>query len=401
MKETDPKHYHKLYGVKKPRISYQKKDFLDYTIMTAITACVIYFAYGSGHVLANVGLFLCVLMVFVFLVRHGCEFRLPVILKRPQDVLYMFIYKIQNMKAVYIFAVGLFLLENYIIFLTPNLPHNVELTREVAIYLFYIHFLSICLYRTAILFAHLRKRAFVKEVLMQTSWKSFLSKQPNITLEIFHAYFTGILTHIVLITPWYIAITYFHFSMIFLPIICIINVLTHLKYIKVYNSWFYRDHWLGHNSELEFLYLHGTHHDVIPSGLIGVSGNGYLEGLMRHTLGHPTPFYNPVIAFMLYTLEVQQDINNHQYIPGIFPKLSRRFHETCQHSTHHFGRLEPYSVALKSRQATPSKEAKKSGFKVFPEEVVNSIRLDEQLTDFKWDNSRYRHFLSLFDKYQK
>src|SRR5262249_28348925 len=136
-------------------------------------------------------------------------------------------------------------------------------------------------YRTVILIAHLAKRELVREVLMQTPWQRTIKAKTNMTLEILHAYGTGVLTHIVLLAPWYMVIKYSRFSVIFLPVVCLINVIVHLKWMQRYNGWFYRDHWLGHNSELEFVYLHGTHHDAIPSGLIAVSENGFLEGFLR------------------------------------------------------------------------------------------------------------------------
>jgi hypothetical protein len=170
--------------------------------------------------------------------------------------------------------------------------------------------------------------------------------------------------------------------------------------MRTYNLWFYRDHWLGHNSELEFVYLHGPHHDAIPCGLIGVSGNGFLEGLLRHSLGNPMALYGPVAAFLLYTFEVVTDINSHQYIPGVFPKMPRKFHEHAQHSTHHYGRLEPYGVALRIDQAGGLGGKKWLRF-LYPPELRTSYLLDTQLTEFQWDNARHRRFLELFDKYQK
>jgi hypothetical protein len=399
MSDTDIKYFHKLYGVKKPRIAFQKSDFIDYAIMIAICACVIVFSYGPRHLMSILGIGLCAAMIVAFPLRHGCEFAAPIILRRPQDLLFMLVYKVRNMTGMYLFAVAVLLLQSYLVYLTPNLPHHVALMRSIALGLFYLHFGGISVYRTVCLVAHLRKQELIHEVLLQTAWKGQITQRSVITGEIVHAYFTGLLTHIVLIAPWYIAITYCKFSLLFLPALVAINIFTHLMYLKSYNGWFYRDHWLGHNSELEFIYLHGTHHDAIPSGLIGVSGNGFLEGFMRHTLGHPTPYYHPIVAFLLYTLEVQSDIQNHQYIPGIFPKLSRGFHETCQHSTHHYGRLEPYSVGLRCPPGGADAPAKKR-FQIIPEEILNSIALDERLTGFDWENYRYKKFLDLFDKYQ-
>jgi hypothetical protein len=391
--------FHKLYGTKKPRVTYSQRDFLDYVLMIVLSALVVGVSYGFGHAMSIAGLALCAFTLAVFIMRHGIEFRIPVILRRPQDVLYMFVYKLQNLRPVYFIALGLLMLENVLIAATPNLPHHVELMRTVALGLFGIHFISITVFRTAILIDHLAKRTLVREVLMQTPWKRVITEKTNITLEIVHAYCTGLLTHIVLIAPWYLVITYFRFSVIFLPVVCVINIAVHLKWVKAINAWFYRDHWLGHNSELEFIFLHGTHHDAIPCGLIAVAGNGFLEGFLRNTIAFPVPFYNPVISSLAYTFEIKNDIELHQYIPGVFPRLSRRTLEIGQHSTHHYGRLEPYSFGLKLDQPGFSEEYKKT-YALFPDELMNSLKLDEELTGFQWDNPTHQSTLRLWDKYQ-
>ena len=399
MPKIEPASFHKLYGLKGTRTRYQKKDFVDYTLMILISVFIIYFSYGPTLLLSKVAFALCAFMVVVFPIRHGFEFKKPVMLKRPQDLWYMIVYKIQNIKGPYLFAVSLLLLENYLIILTPDLPHKVELMNEVAINLFYFHFILVSTYRTASLISHLYKKELVREVLMQSTWKGLISKQPNITLEILHAYFTGLLTHIILIAPWYIVITYFNFSIIFLPAIVIVNSITYFRFAIVINAWVYRDHWLGHNSELEFIYLHGSHHDAIPSGLIGVAGNGFLEGFTRHSLGMPNAFFNPIIAFIYYTSDVVNDITSHQYIPGVFPKVYNK--ELSQHSMHHYGLLEPYGFAIKIDQPNIPENIVIKLLKKLPDEQRNSIKLDEQLTGFKWDNARFKWYLELVDKYQK
>ena len=108
-----------------------------------------------------------------------------------------------------------------------------------------------------VLIAHLRKREFVREVLMDSAWKSNLERQPNITLQILHAYVTGVLTHIVYLAPWYLVIKYLDFSLILLPVTCVLAVVIQQNWARIVNDWFYRDHWVGHNSELEFVYCTG------------------------------------------------------------------------------------------------------------------------------------------------
>lgn len=395
---TEAEHFHKLYGLKRQRITYQPKDALDYALMIVITGAVIWFTFGASSVIAAVGLALCAFMLISFAIRHGVELRKPVILDRPQDVLYSLIYKLQNIKAPYLWALGLLLLEQYVIYLTPQWPHHVAWMNQAALYLFYGHFAVLTLYRTAILVSHLHKKELVREILMQSIWKQRLERQPSIVWEIVHAWCTGMLTHIVLLAPWYLVITHADFSLVLLPITLIAGAVLSIRFADVINEWFYRDHWVGHNSELDFIYLHGTHHDAIPSGLIGVAGNGYLEGFLRGAIAFPTPFLNPLVAALYYTVEVKSDIELHQYIPGVFPKLPREIFEIAQHSVHHFGRVEPYSFGVNLNQPHVSDEIKKQ-FKLFPEGLKQSIALDQRLDGYQWDNARYRWFMDLVDRY--
>ena len=392
--------FHKLYGVRKPRAIYYAKDFVDYALMIVLSALVVGVSYGFRHGMFIASVVLCAFTLAMFITRHGIELRFPLILKQPQDLFFMFVYKLQNLRPIYFIALGLLLLENVLIAATPNLPHHLEWTRTAALVLFWLHFGSMVLFRTIILGDHLRKKELVREVLMQTPWKRVINARTNITLEILHAYVTGLLTHIILIAPWYLLITHLNYSLLFVPVACLLGVVVHIGWLKSHNSWFYRDHWLGHNSELEFVLLHGSHHDAIPSGLIAVAGNGFLEGYLRHTIGSPMPFYNPIISFLLYMYEVKNDIELHQYIPGVYPYLSRRFMAITQHSTHHYGRLEPYGLGVKLDvpDVDPDFRAK---FEKFPKEIKNSIDMDEELTGFQWDNATHRLTLDLYDKYQK
>lgn len=399
MGRKDRAFFHKLYGEKKPRAVYYAKDFADYTLMVLATAGVVAFVYGPRHPLAIAGMVLCAFGVFAFAMRHGVRPAVPLVLRRPQDVLYLFAYKIRNLRPAYLVAVVILLAENVVIAATPRWPHHVELMRTVGFVLFYVHLAGITLFRTAILVAHLRKKEFVREVLMQTPWKRVINERTNMTLELAHAYATGLLTHVVLIAPWYLVLEYASFSVLLLPVVVVSNILIHLRWLREVNSWFYRDHWVGHNSELEFVYLHGPHHDAIPTGMIAVAGNGYLEGFLRFTLGSPVAFYNPLVAFGVFTFDVKTDIDLHQYIPGVFPYLPRRALEVGQHSTHHYGRLEPYSLAL--RVDRPDVEPSyRQRLQKIPDELRNSLKLDEELTGFEWDNPTHRVTLGLWDKYQ-
>jgi hypothetical protein len=397
-KEANPATFHRMYGTKTSRLVYRSDDFFDYLLMTALVWLVAAVAFGPRHPLAWITLGLCAWMIWAFRLRHGWELTVPKIARRPQDMLYMVVYKLQNMRLAWIVAAVALLAENFLIARTPWLPHHTALMRTIAFGLFYTHLVVLTVYRTAILAAHLREQELVRAFLMETSWKAALSRQPSIAIEIVHAYCTGLLTHILLLAPWYVAIKYFNFSLVLLPLTVPLGFYIHSRFLKVVNLWFYRDHWLAHHSELEFLYLHGTHHDAIPSGLIGVSGNGYLEGVLRHTMGGPGIFYNPLTTFLIHCFDVKVDIDGHQFIPGVYPHVPMSVQLINQHSTHHFGKLEPYSLGLKLDQPDVPEELLRRA-RVFTKEQQNSVELDEKLTGFKWDNPRFQQYIDLYEKY--
>jgi hypothetical protein len=402
MQANNSADFHLIYGARKPRAVYYKKDFFDYVLMLSLSVLILILAYGLRSAMSIAGIALCLFMMIAFVLRHGIEAKVPLLFRIPHAALYMVFYKVKNLKPTYFAALGLLVVENLVIAVTPNLPHYTRLMREVALYLFYTHFLAITLFRTVILIDHLAKKELVREVLMQTAWRRAIKEDTNVTLEIVHAYCTGLLTHIILLAPWYLVITHLQFSVLLLPLACLGEVMIHLKWMKLMNEWFYRDHWLGHNSEFEFVFLHGTHHDAIPSGLMAVAENGFLEGFLRFTLGAPSTYYNPLVAFLVLTATIKKDIEAHQYIPGVFPRQSRQFVEASQHSTHHYGPIEPYSLGLKM-EAVTSSEAYKKGLARFltPEELLTSVRLDEELNGFKWENPTYHRTISLYDKYQQ
>jgi len=396
MAEHNAEVFHRLYGIRKPRTCYYRRDFIDYALMIVATALVAGLCYGFRHWMALVAYGLSAFMLSNFVVRHGVELRIPLILRRPQDVLHTIVYRLLNLKPEWFIAVGLLLLENVLIAATPKLPHHVEWMRTGALWLFYAHFAGITLYRTGILVEHLAKKEMVREILMQTPWKRTINRRTNITLEIVHAYATGLLTHIVFLGGWYIVLTHVRYSLLLAPVVCVIDILIELKWYKTLNRWFYREHWVGHNSEVEFLYLHGNHHDAIPSALIAVAENGMLEGLCRSLIGPPVSYYHPFAAALVMSHTIWYDMLTHQYIPGVYPRLSNAAVKTSQHSTHHYGQLAPYGLGSR-----PGEKRNHLRARLMPKEMANSIELDEELTGFSWDNPTFRNTMSLFERYGK
>jgi hypothetical protein len=125
-----------------------------------------------------------------------------------------------------------------------------------------------------------------------------------------------------------------------------------------------------------------------------------LEGFTRHGLAAPTTFFNPIISTLVNSYEIKGDIDAHQYIPGIYPKADIDRQRLAQHSMHHFGRLEPYSFGMSAEQPGANPEYIKK-LKYLPEELKNSIKLDQQLDHFEWNSKAHADYLELVSKYEK
>lgn len=390
--------YQWMFVARQARTVYYRKDFIDYTLMCLANAGLMAVSFGLRHPLTWLSAALCQFMVVSFARRHGIAMTTPLILKQPQDALYMAVYKLRNIRPVWFIAAALLAAENLFIHLTPSLPHHTDLMRTIGTWFLAAHFIALTLYRTAVLIAHLRKTELIREILMQTSWRKSIDEKTNMTWEVFHAYFTGVLAHIVMLAPSFLVLRYAEFSVLALPVTLVLNVFLYVKWGNTFNDWFYRDHWLGHNSEFEFIYLHGPHHDAIPSGLIGCSGNGFVEGFFRQAMGSPMPFYNPTFAALSFSLDVIGDIDMHQYIPGVFPRMTLEDLHAIHHSVHHYGRIEPYSFGVKFDHPSVSDAYRKKN-RFLPEQMKNSIRLDEEMNGFDWNNPTFRQLVSLYEKY--
>ncbi|HVZ30991.1 MAG TPA: hypothetical protein VG963_01110 [Polyangiaceae bacterium] len=394
--------YHRVFGRRKPKITYFARDFSDYLLMNGLVALVVAAVFGAIHPMALIGMALCLLMTVAFPVRRGFKLAAPLILKRPQEIVYTLVYKVLNIRWELFLAVCLVLSEQAFIAFLPSLPHKVDLMRQVGLVFFYLSFTIVTLFRTRSLIDHLRKRDIVRAVLSDdTAWKATIATTGP-TFEIIHAYASGLLSHITTTAPWYLVITLLDHSILFLPVGFVLSASLQRHFFTCREfrlwekrkkqdpaksgprpemfgtvaSWFYRDHWVGHNSEFEFLYLHGTHHDSIPVGLIATGENGHLEGFLRYCFGYPTALLSPIWAFLELTFLFILNIGSHQYVPGIYPYSY--WHSTGNvHFLHHFGRLVPYGVT-----------------------TVGRPQIDMELNGYDPANARRKAWQALVDQYE-
>lgn len=417
MTEYSKKRYHQLLGSKTSRSVYGKGDYLDYCIMIAMTTLTLYGSYNyalskiqddlpsyiaplvktGSNLIFITGMICSLLMIITFQLRHGMQFRVPRIIAKPQELLYLIYYKLANIRYPFVLALLALGLESILIKFTPEWYHRIDITKGSAYILFFSHTIMVTIYRFAIFINHLIFRDHVQVVLRETVYRRYVKTKSSTILEIIQGFITGYLTHIITIAPWFLVITLADFSLIFLPITLFIGLSIESKFMMKLNEWYYRDHWLGHHSELDFIYLHGNHHDALPSAMMAVSGNGFLEGFLRYACGFPHALYNPLIAFFFKTFTVINDMNAHQYIPGLFPKLPKskdmRLHG--HHAAHHYGSLAPYGVgAISSGQDIKDDNPSK-----YLEIIGHSLNIDQQLNGYQKDNPIFSGYLNLLDKY--
>lgn len=402
----DPAVCHRTFGRRKPNIAYAASDFVDYVLMNAIVVALAAWVFGLPHPLTIVSAILAFFMIVAFPIRHGLRLAFPVILRRPQEIVFSFVYKILNVRTPLLVAACLALSEQLFMHLTPGLPHASSVMRTAGLTAFYVSFAVVTLFRTRSLLDHLAKRELVREVLSRYSiWKKAVASTSP-TFEIAHAYVSGVLSHLAMVAPWYLALTRLEHSVIFLPFGLVASVLVYRAFffrrefrewesrkrksakaavpfdeprpemLGTVASWFYRDHWVGHNSELEFVYLHGSHHDSIPVGLLATGEHGHLEGFLRYCFGYPTFFLSPIWPLFEITVLLILNIGTHQYVPGIFPYCFWHSRGNV-HFLHHFGRLVPYGVTTTGR----------------PE-------IDIALNGYDPDNAGRKTWQSLVDEYE-
>lgn len=370
-----------------PRLMYKQTDFIDYLIMNGLTLALVAVTFGWSHPFSIATVFMLLFMTVMFPIRHGATLSVPILFKSPKSLFFTFYNRLNNVNAPYIIGISLFAVEIIAVVLTPQLPHKVEFMRDAGIILIYVHFGLISLFRSIVLVAHLRKTRHVRQVLMDSPWKQFVSK--STVAELFHSYFTGLITHITMLVPFYLVTTCFLRSILFVPLNMVLIRLLGFreKFFTRQNRWQYRDHWLAHNSPVEFVYLHGPHHDAIPTALLAVGDHGYLEGALKHSFGWPVAFLNAIDSFLLNTLAIWIDMKGHQFVPGIFPYSRRKDGKERHHSVHHYLSLVPYSLGLRLKGGLPN-----------PEFGDGSI--DEVLDNYDPRNKRITWFLGQIEKYE-
>src|SRR5260370_31257197 len=92
MAKNDPAKFHKLYGIKKPKVTYYGRDFLDYVSMVLLSPAVVTFSYVVSHAMLIIWFSLCAFTFVMFIISYIIEFIFPVILLRPQAVLCAFLH---------------------------------------------------------------------------------------------------------------------------------------------------------------------------------------------------------------------------------------------------------------------------------------------------------------------
>jgi len=234
-----------------------------------------------------------------------------------------------------------------------------------------VHFTFLTAFRTYALVDHLRKLDLCRTRLMETNWRKELDHAP-LPVLILHAYVTGIFSHCLALVPWTMRILYMQQSLMFMPISLISDVATLLlvgetspngdveipkdadgkqnwiaKLVMAMNWSVYERHKEGHQSRMGFNYLHGMHHDGLPSALIAIGEAGALEGMINCVdIPGESCFHSHLFLASEATKKVLKNMIMHQYIPGVFPYVRCVIQVDQHHSEHHYLSMKPLSMGM-------------------------------------------------------
>jgi hypothetical protein len=254
--------------------------------------------------------------------------------------------------------------------------------------IFLTTFALVTAFRTVALVHHLQRRAHIAAFLAASPYRTF-TRGVSTTVLIVHAYVTGVLSQIGGVLPSLIFAqltqpTYLR-ELVAAAIGWLIVVVCRIDTVKAFNRWFAGDHARAHTSRFWFTVFHGTHHDAIPSGLIGgAGGNGFLEGVHRSIACFWFLQGGVLFLGIFGPIGVVHDMMVHQYIPGVFPFCRNVLVARAHHALHHFFTLEPLSVG--SQRAL--EEDVRNGYRMdnpkarwFAEVAAKHEDLDQALVD--------------------
>jgi len=278
-------------GIGLPRMSYRQGDVFDYALMQVCTLAVFAAIYPRVVTLsaATMAIFMVGRFVWRFgLPRQAPRLQLMVLLAQSLRL------KVDNVPRALVIA-----WLKYTVFSSfepPATPLDID-----GKLLFWLSFLLITSVRLFFFGHHLWRRQFVDSYLRRTTWKGTL-EQTSIHVELMHALFTGMMTHLGLVAPWYFLIAHRRVPALLFPLHTLFDRYIDRSFYgsEAFERWYYRDHWLGHHRECDFVYLHGPHHDAIPVSFMSSAETGQLEAPIRSVIGHPDIYFHP---FCLFTAE--------------------------------------------------------------------------------------------------
>eukprot|EP00035_Acanthoeca_spectabilis_P011367 m.199895 g.199895 ORF g.199895 m.199895 type:complete len:395 (-) comp15325_c0_seq10:164-1348(-) len=311
--------HHSVLTSTKVRMTYNSTDVADYAVMVTMTSLLGVCCFGFEHWMTEL-CFLCSAWLLVsFILRHGATFKMPRCAQDPHAFLRMLYYKIDNARTPLLVSAAGFVVEQLVIVSTPMWEHNVPRFRETLLAIFTATFCIVTVIRSLVLAAHIYQQDQLFDFLESSPWKKVLGRSGwwMRYVHLLHAFVTGIQCHILAVAPLYLLIYYGQHSMVLLPLRACFDVVIYGWWLRTHwNDWLYRDHWISHHDELEFVYLHGPHHDALPISLMAAHDTGMLEGFLRFSLGLPEAFAAPLLSVPLRGFQVLADMVFHQYVPG-------------------------------------------------------------------------------------
>jgi len=339
-------------------MKYRPDDFILYTFSLVVFAAISVFALQSYW--QNMMIFAALIFMLVyFIYKNGVKIDLSsfslIIKESAYYPVYFLKQLIPSLWALFPIYAGYGLARAFEFLFASRLSETYLFHPFPYMNLFYFQFLSLTLYRTVILIAHIRHSDFLHDFLMSSLWKHQM-KDVRPRYYIIHAYITGILGHVAfffpclifwrLTSPTYfreIACTVLTMLLFLLTSVCAGNGVNIFKIlVEDVRSWFLKEHENYHTSRFYFTIFHGLHHDAIPSSLMANNSSGIMHAI--HAPLVKLFFLLSATVFSIITaLDIMINMRGHQYIPGIFPYSRSTISNKSHHAIHHYMSILPLS----------------------------------------------------------
>ena len=361
-------------------MSYSPKDLLSYWILLALAYALLTHSplpRGlSAAVMLYLGIFQGIKKGFHFDFIHTAKLaaELPVLLTR-RFALYKYVFGVAVFAALAVAA--------------STYGQSIIASDTIAACQFCSSLAVPTAIRTVSLFSHLKSQAHVKAVLLRTQWAKEIKQGVPFPAYILEAYLVGFATSCLQLLPMYFYRKFLNqtlalFGVELVQIACRREYRSLISHLHSYNQ-----HKLDHTPP-GFVYIHGTHHNVLPCAINSCNEAGLLEAFLNELCMSRTYSFPPLMVYENTALIVKNMLV-HAHIPGVFPYSQYVFRNNNRHIEHHMFNLRPLATGRL--------------YRISDNDIVIGDQIpgmeNESTVRYKPDNEVWRAFASSTEKFEE